>query len=42
MLSCTRNETEFRNYRKFTAKSSVMSAESTIQYEGAEDPKPKK
>ena len=31
---CTRNEIEFRNYRKFTAESKIMTTDSTITYEG--------
>jgi hypothetical protein len=32
-LTCTRNETEFRNYRKFTAESNVTTTDSTITFE---------
>lgn len=31
---CTRNETQFRNYRKFTAESTVTTTDSTITFEG--------
>ncbi len=31
---CTRNEIEFRNYRKFTAESTVTTTDSTITFEG--------
>jgi hypothetical protein len=34
--TCTRNETEFRNYRKFTAASTVTTTDSTIRFEGSE------
>lgn len=39
---CSRNEIEFRNYRKFTAESEVMTTDSTITFEGQEKPEPKK
>jgi hypothetical protein len=33
-LACSRNETEFRNYRRFTAESTVTTTDSTITFEG--------
>ena len=40
-LYCTRNEIEFRNYRKFTAESVVTTTDSDITFEGEEKrPKP--
>lgn len=35
-LSCIRNDTEFRNYRKFTADSNVSTTDSTVTFEGEE------
>jgi hypothetical protein len=32
--ACTRNTSEFRNYKKFTADSHVMAAESNIKFDG--------
>jgi hypothetical protein len=38
---CTMNETEFRNYRKFSAESSISTTESTVTFDGDNKP-PKK
>ena len=38
-LTCTRNETEFRNYKKFTTNSNVSTAESSIKFEGEDEGK---
>ncbi len=35
--NCSRNELEFRNYRKFTAESIITTTDSTITYEGKSD-----
>jgi hypothetical protein len=32
-FDCTKNEIEFRNYRKFTAESQVLQVESEITFE---------
>jgi hypothetical protein len=39
---CTRNATDFRNYRKFTSESQIMTVDSTVSFDGeeAEAPKP--
>lgn len=37
-LYCTRNEIEFRNYRKFTAESIVTTTDSDITFEGEKKP----
>jgi hypothetical protein len=38
---CTRNEVEFRNYRKFEVESQVLQVESEITFPEADDGKPK-
>ncbi len=40
-LRCSRNEIEFRNYRKFTTETSVSTTETTITFDG-EEPKEEK
>jgi hypothetical protein len=40
-FTCTRNEIEFRNYRKFQVESQVLQVESEITFPEAEDDKPK-
>ena len=40
-FTCTRNEIEFRNYRKFQVESQVLQVESEITFPEAEDAKPK-
>lgn len=35
---CSRNETEFRDYRRFTAESVIRSTDSTIEYDGRAEP----
>jgi len=40
-FTCTRNEIEFRNYRKFQVESQVLQVESEITFPEAEDEKPK-
>ncbi len=37
-LRCTRNIIDFRNYRKFTSESQIMTIDSTISYEGEAEP----
>jgi len=38
---CVRNTTDFRNYRKFTSESQIMTIDSTVSFEEEEDqPKP--
>jgi hypothetical protein len=42
-FTCTKNEIEFRNYRKFAVESQVMQVESELKFPGAEEDKaPKK
>jgi hypothetical protein len=36
---CARNALDFRNYRKFTSESQIMTTDSTVSFEGAEPPK---
>ncbi len=36
-VTCHRNELEFRNYRRFTAESTISATDSSVKYEGAED-----
>jgi hypothetical protein len=38
--TCVNNETEYRNYRKFSSQSSIMTTESTVTFEGTEEAKP--
>lgn len=40
-FTCTRNEIEFKNYRKFQVESQVLQVESEITFPEAEDDKPK-
>jgi hypothetical protein len=40
-FTCTRNEIEFRNYRKFEVESQVLQVESEITFPEADDGKPK-
>jgi hypothetical protein len=40
--TCTRNATDFRNYRKFTSESQIMTIDSTVAFEGEEAAPPKK
>lgn len=39
---CVHNALDFRNYRKFTSESQIMTTDSTITFEGGGDPKPPK
>ncbi|MEX2262180.1 MAG: hypothetical protein WD696_09525 [Bryobacteraceae bacterium] len=39
---CSRNEIEFKNYRKFTAESTISTTDSSISFEGEEKHKPSK
>ena len=36
---CARNALDFRNYRKFTSESQIMTTDSNISFDGAEPPK---
>lgn len=36
--TCVKNETEFRNYRKFTTESNISTTESTVTFEEAKKP----
>ncbi len=36
-LRCTKNETEFKNYKQFSAESTVSAAESTISFDAPEE-----
>lgn len=36
--ACTRNETEFRNYRRFSAESNISTSESTVTFEEEKKP----
>ncbi|MEP7364899.1 MAG: hypothetical protein ABI972_16730 [Acidobacteriota bacterium] len=38
--TCVHNETEYRNYKKFSSESSIMTTESTVTFEGTDDAKP--
>ena len=38
-MTCVHNETEYRNYRKFSSESQIMTTESTVTFEGTEDAK---
>lgn len=40
--TCVKNETEFRNYRKFTTESNISTTESTVTFEEAKPPQTKK
>lgn len=40
--NCTKNEIDFRNYRKFSTESNVSTTESTITFDGEEKAPPKK
>lgn len=40
-FTCTRNEIEFRNYRKFEVESQVLQVESEVTFPEADDGKPK-
>ncbi|MGD0579190.1 MAG: hypothetical protein ABSC08_09715 [Bryobacteraceae bacterium] len=42
MFNCTKNEIEFKNYRKFNVESQVLQVESDISFPDEEDPKAKK
>jgi hypothetical protein len=37
-VSCSRNDVEFRNYKMFSAESTISTTDSTITFDGAEDP----
>lgn len=39
-LTCVNNQTEYRNYRKFSSESQIMTTESTVTFEGTEEGKP--
>jgi len=39
-LTCVSNQTEYRNYRRFSSESTIMTTESTVTFEGAEEAKP--
>jgi len=39
-VTCVSNETEYRNYRKFSSESQIMTTESTVTFEGTEEAKP--
>jgi hypothetical protein len=41
-VTCHKNELEFRNYRRFSAESTISTTESSVKYEGAEDEAAKK
>lgn len=41
-FDCTRNEIEFRNYRKFAVESQIITTDSDISFPEAEDPKEEK
>ncbi|MDX2182223.1 MAG: hypothetical protein SFV18_21705 [Bryobacteraceae bacterium] len=38
--NCSKNEIQFRNYRKFAAESSISTTDSTVSFEGAAEPPP--
>jgi hypothetical protein len=38
MFNCTKNEIEFKNYRKFNVESQVLQVDSDISFPDAEDP----
>jgi hypothetical protein len=38
-VTCHRNEIEFRNYRRFTAESTISTTDSSVTFDGAEDKK---
>jgi hypothetical protein len=38
---CVRNALDFRNYRKFTSESQIMTTDSNINYDGEPEKKPK-
>jgi hypothetical protein len=40
--NCIRNETEFRNYRKFAAESTISTTDSTVTFDDSEPPKLKR
>lgn len=39
-FNCTRNDLEYKNYRRFTAESSISTTDSSVTFEGEEPPKP--
>lgn len=39
-VTCVNNQTEYRNYRKFSSESTIMTTESTVTFEGTEEAKP--
>jgi len=42
-FNCTKNEIQFRNYRKFGAESNISTTDSTVSFDGAEEaPDPSK
>jgi hypothetical protein len=40
--TCTRNETEFRNYRKFSTESNISTTESSVTFDAEKPPATKK
>ena len=36
-VTCHKNELEFRNYRRFSAESTISATDSSVKYDGAED-----
>ena len=42
MFNCTKNEIEFKNYRKFNVESQVLQVDSDISFPDEEDPNAKK
>lgn len=40
--NCSKNETEFRNYRKFSTESTISTTDSTVTFDGEEKPPSKK
>jgi len=40
-LTCTKNEIEFKNYRKFEVESQVLQVESEVTFPEADEEKPK-
>jgi hypothetical protein len=42
MFNCTKNEIEFKNYRKFNVESQVLQVDSDISFPDEDDPKAKK
>jgi len=38
--NCSKNEIQFRNYRKFAAESNISTTDSTVSFEGAAEPPP--